>query len=148
MSIFEDVKKFHQFFGHAIGAKPRFLDPERMKNRMKWQDEERQEFLDAVEKGDLAAAADALVDQVYFILGHAVEMGIPFDPIFGVVQKANMSKALFKFHTNGCPLDRDHEIPTRCTCGAVSYKEDGKTSKPPNWVSPDETIKRILEDRS
>lgn len=144
MSMFEDVKAFHKFFGHAIARQPTFMTEERAKNRMKWQDEERQEFLDALEVKDIAEAADAIVDQLYFILGTAVEMGIPVDHVWDLVHSANMAKAMKSEHHPHCPLNIDWSVPTKCTCGAVKYKEDGKTAKPEDWTAPDDKIRFLL----
>lgn len=143
-TMFEDVKEFHRFFGHSIGRKPKFLTEERFSNRLKWQDEERKEFIDAINAKDITEAADALVDQVYFILGTAVEMGIPFDHVWELVHKANMAKSYLPKHLVDCPLHNAHEVPIRCDCGAVKYKEDGKTAKPEGWEAPDGKIRWLL----
>lgn len=143
-TMFEDVKDFHRFFGHSIARNPKFLTEERFSNRLKWQDEERTEFIDAINAKDITEAADALVDQVYFILGTAVEMGIPFDHIWKLVHKANMAKGYRESHFATCPLNREHEVPVKCDCGAVKYKEDGKTAKPEGWKAPDSDIRRLL----
>jgi predicted HAD superfamily Cof-like phosphohydrolase len=142
--MFRDVKKFHKHFGHSIGATPKFLDPKRMANRLKWQDEERVEFDDALAIGDLAMCADAIADQIYFLLGHAVEMGLPMEDVWDLVHKANMNKARHGEHDVFCPLTKEHETPVRCTCGAVKYKEDGKTAKPEMWESPDDAIRALV----
>lgn len=144
MSMHDDVKEFHRFFGHSIGKRPKFLDPERMKNRMKWQDEERQEFLDAVAANDIVEAADAIADQIYFIIGTAVEMGIPLSHVWESVHTANMTKAHYFRHSEDCPLNSENEVPIRCTCGAVQYKDDGKTAKPEGWKEPQDTIRFLL----
>lgn len=141
---FDDVKEFHRFFGHSIGRQPKFLDPERMKDRLKWQDEERVEFDDAIAVGDLAAAADAIGDQIYFLIGHAVEMGLPMQHVWELIHKANMNKAIYFRHSEDCPLIHEHDIPTKCTCGAVQYKPDGKTAKPADWRSPDDAIRFLV----
>jgi len=144
MSMFDDVKEFHRFFGHSIGKKPKFLSEERMANRLKWQDEERQEFADALTQADLVEAADALVDQVYFILGTAVEMGIPFNEVWDVVHRANMQKAHYFRHDENCPLNKEHDVPVQCNCGTVQYKSDGKTAKPEGWTDPHMEVMDIL----
>lgn len=146
MSYFDDVKEFHRFFGHAIGRKPQFLKTERMDNRLKWQDEERQEFLDALQHMDIVEAADALADQVYFILGTAVEMGIPFDKVWKAVHDSNMEKANYWKHDVTCPCFVANEQSVKCDCGCVQYKEDGKTAKPDDWRSPEQRIREVLKD--
>jgi hypothetical protein len=54
--------------------------------------EELREFVEAHERGDLAAAADSLVDLEYFLHGTAAMMGFPHDEIFAEVHAANMCK--------------------------------------------------------
>lgn len=54
--------------------------------------EELREFVGAHEVGDLAAAADSLVDLEYFLHGTAAMMGLPHDEIFAEVHRANMQK--------------------------------------------------------
>lgn len=144
MSMFDDVKEFHRFFGHPISQSPKMIDLGRLRNRLKWQDEERKEFDDALINNDLVELGDALVDQVYFILGTAAEMGIPFDKIWDVVHAANMRKAHYFRHHDTCPLNKEHEVPTLCNCGAVQYKPDGKTAKPEGWTDPNAEIRIIL----
>lgn len=144
MSMFQDVKEFHGFFGHSVGRHPKFLTEERMKNRLKWQDEERREFDEAWAAKDLTQCADAIADQIYFLLGHAVEMGLPMDQIWELVHKANMSKAHYYRHNVDCPCFVMQEEPQRCDCGAVQYKEDGKTDKPEGWKAPDDEIRFLV----
>ena len=81
--------------------------------RMSLIEEEAREFREAVEAGDLPAAADALVDLLYVTLGAGVEFGIDLGPLFEEVHAANMRKV-------GGPV-----------------REDGKHLKPPGWVAPD-----------
>lgn len=147
MSMFDDVKNFHVQFGHPVAATPRFLDGERLEKRLRWQDDERAEFTEALFDDDLAKMADAMADQVYFILGTAVEMGIPFDLIFNEVHAANMRK-MTKPHDPTCPsLNGDMEGFRRCTCGAVVYHADSKVMKPEGWTGPDNEISRLVREQ-
>lgn len=143
-NYFEDVKEFHRFFGHSIGEAPKLLHPDRVSSRYRWMEEELREFHEAMTKEDITEMADALVDLVYFAIGTAVEMGIPFDHVWELVHKANMAKSFKKEHHIKCPLNRQWEEPTRCTCNAVVYKEDGKTAKPEGWKAPDDAIRFLL----
>ena len=54
--------------------------------------EELGEWLAANGKGDLAAAADALGDRLYVLLGDAVATGIPMAEVFEAVHESNWSK--------------------------------------------------------
>lgn len=144
MSMIEDVKEFHRFFGHPIGKRVRSLEPVRIQNRIKWKEEELTELKTAVANNDMTEVADALVDLVYFVLGTAIEMGIPFQKVWDAVHESNMAKAVRPSHTDHCPLLSEHEIPVKCTCGAVIYKEDGKTAKPADWKPPTNEITFLL----
>lgn len=122
----EQVKQFHLAFGHPVSDKPISLTMERAKARMDWVIEEVNEYLEAVEKGDVVGQADALTDAMYFILGTADENGIDLEPIFDIVQNANMAK-LFP---DGKPRYRE---------------SDGKVIKPEVWVAPEPQIQAEIE---
>ena len=64
----------------------------------------------------LAGTADALVDMAYFIVGTALERGLPLDKVWEAVQTANMAK-----------------FPG----GVALRREDGKIIKPEGWQPPD-----------
>jgi predicted HAD superfamily Cof-like phosphohydrolase len=139
-SMFHKVREFHRDFGHPTPDKPGWLDPARLATRRKWQYEERVEFDEAVAEGNLVAAADALADELYFLLGTCVEMGLPMDEIFDAVHFANMSKAQHLGpHAAGC------EGGKRCTCGKILYDHTGKTKKPAGWTGPEREIENIIK---
>ncbi len=71
------------------------------------------------------AQADALADQLYFSFGSAVEIGVDIEPVFDIVQSANMSK-LF--------TDENGTKYAKC-------REDGKILKSPDFYSPEPFIK-------
>jgi predicted HAD superfamily Cof-like phosphohydrolase len=75
--------------------------------------------------------ADALVDACYFIGGSFVEIGIKPQPLFDIVQAANMAK----LGPDGKPIIRP---------------EDGKIMKPEGWEPPETKleaeIKRQMTD--
>lgn len=71
------------------------------------------------------AQADALADQLYFSFGSAVEIGVDIEPVFDIVQSANMSK-LF--------TDENGNKYAKC-------REDGKILKSPEFFSPEPFIK-------
>lgn len=121
----EAVKLFHEKFNHPVGKFPHCMEEERAKKRYDWMLEEINEFMEAVKEGDIVEQADAMIDVIYFALGTLVEMGIEPDPLFEIVQQANMSK-----------LWQD---------GKPHYADDGKTIKPPEWKDPHEKLRKVIE---
>lgn len=122
----EEVKKFHKKFNHPVGITPKPMTIERARARCNWMKEEIDEFIEAVEKGDIVEQADAMIDEIYFALGTLVEMGIKPDKLFDIVQRANMSK-----------LWED---------GKPHYNQEGKTIKPPTWRDPHNEIERAIKE--
>ena len=122
MTMFTDVKDFHQAFGQRIGEKPELPDIEERKLRIKLLDEEVFEYTDAEYADDLVEIADALADIIYIACGTAVSYGIPLDDVFAEVHRSNMAKLVD---------------------GKVIRREDGKVQKPEGWTAPD--IKGVLE---
>jgi predicted HAD superfamily Cof-like phosphohydrolase len=121
-NAYEDVKKFHETFEHPIGTLPAAIDPERKVSRTAWMQEELDEF---VEGNTVEDEADAMIDLIYFALGTLVEMGIDPQPIFDIVQHANMSKVW--------------------PDGLVHKNEMGKTIKPVGWEDPQPKIKAEIQ---
>ena len=74
-----DVREFHEKFGHPCPDAPRMLDKKRSLSRAKWMNEEVAEFLVAE---DIYEQADAMIDLMYFALGTMVEMGLEPDELF------------------------------------------------------------------
>lgn len=106
-----DVRVFSQKFGFITADTPGHLAKHKLKERCECMMEELKEFADAcgLEYGydeasssykfspmdpdqNLAAQADALVDLVYFALGTAVMLGLPWQQLWDDVHRANMSK--------------------------------------------------------
>jgi len=113
-SHFNDVRRFQRRFGWAHPPTPRFLSYGLIE-RFDLIDEERREMLAAFDTHDLPAAADALVDLVYVVLGLAALMGLPWQQLWDDVHRANMRKH------RGVKPERGH------THDVV---------KPPGWVGP------------
>jgi predicted HAD superfamily Cof-like phosphohydrolase len=114
-----DVLAFHQKFGVPMPQEPSFLGPEAFGFRMKFMQEELNEFYDDHTAGDMLKAADALVDLVYVTLGTALMMGLPWPRLWEEVQRANMAKERAKNageSKRGTALD---------------------VIKPPGWTAPD-----------
>lgn len=160
---YESVKEFHEAFSHPVSEKPKRVETSRGLARTIWTGEELVEFLyestgsneefldvysdfiaglDKVRDKVLAKdkepvsdvdvtvnQADALVDAMYFLLGTFVELGVKPEPLFNAVHEANMSK-LFTL-PDGTKEAR--------------YREDGKILKSPDFVAPEEEIKKEVE---
>lgn len=73
----------------------------------------------------VVAQADALADQLYFSFGSAVEIGVDIEPVFDIVQAANLSKLYTD--ENGKKY--------------AKYREDGKVLKSPDFFSPEPFIR-------
>ena len=116
MSMFTDVKAFHQAFGQRVAEKPELPDTSERTLRMKLLAEEMYEYTIAENENDLVEIADALADIIYIACGTAVSYGIPLDDVFEEVHASNMAKLV-----DGKPLKR----------------EDGKVIKPADWNPPD-----------
>lgn len=116
------VKDFHKAFGHPVSEKPKMLETERLTSRANWIIEEVNELLEAKTVTD---QADACIDAIYFLLGNLVEMGVEPQPLFDIVQGANMAK-LFP---DGTP----------------HYREDGKVIKPEGWEAPEPKLEAEIK---
>ena len=92
LSNYEDVAAFHEKFGLTYDGKPRMLDSETVRFRLKFLEEELMEFRVSAISDDLPGMADALVDLVYVAMGTAYMMGLPWQQLWSEVQRANMSK--------------------------------------------------------
>lgn len=117
------VKEFQMAFNLPFETKPTFMPKDRAEARMNWVKEEVDEFL---ESDNVIDQADALVDALYFILGTAVEIGVDLQPVFEIVQRANMAK-LFP---DGKPRYRE---------------SDNKVIKPEGWKAPEPQIQAEIE---
>lgn len=123
MTNYERVKEFHEAFGLPVLEEYNAnIGFDRMNLRVKLIEEEKHEFVLALEKGDIIEIADALADLAYVTYGAALEFGIDLDAVFAEVHRSNMTK-----------LGED---------GKPIYREDGKALKGPNFELPD--IKGVL----
>jgi len=87
-----DVARFHMRFGLSAPAVPQLLRPDAFAFRVQFMQEELTEYVEACRRGDMADAADALVDLVYVVLGTMYLHGFPFDALWDEVQACNMRK--------------------------------------------------------
>ena len=113
---YNEVRKFHEAFGHPAAKSPTVLSAQRAEKRYAWMLEEINEFMEATKNGDLVEQADAMIDTIYFALGTLVEMGVSPDELFYIVQEANMSK----LWSDGRP----------------HYNDMGKVIKSQGWQDP------------
>ena len=114
-----DVREFHDKFGHPVAEQPKMIDKKRALSRAKWI----AEFLIA---DNIYEQADAMIDLMYFALGTMVEMGLEADELFEIVQQANMAKLW--------PDGKPHYNP-----------KDGKVIKPDTWEDPAPKIKAYID---
>jgi predicted HAD superfamily Cof-like phosphohydrolase len=167
-NLIEDVRLFHQTFGHPIVEKPTIPSPERQVLRSKLiRDEYQGEFdpawckcaalrkaltdqelaspggqHDTIEA--LAEFGDAIADVIYFLIGTAHEYGIPLAQIWQAVQEANMSKLWTEQEVDTATIpDGWRATIAPHTVGQdaryLVYDETGKVRKPPSWKEPDIT---------
>ncbi len=104
-----DIRKFHEKFGLGYEGLPRTLRPDLEAFRIRFMQEELQEYVDAADLLDRARnrdhratpevmahirerQLDALVDLVYVALGTAYLQGFDFDRAWNRVHQANMRK--------------------------------------------------------
>ena len=75
------------------------------------------------EAKDETEEVDALLDATYYILHHLSGTGLDIRPVWNLIHKANMTKFGDGGHVN----------------------KDGKWMKPPNFVPPDEEIRKEIQ---
>lgn len=126
--MIDELKKLEEFqrtYHQPVGESPTLVDESQYKLRYSLGKEELDEYLDACKEGSLVDIADALIDQLYILLGTMVVHGMQdvAKRIFDEVHSSNMSK-----------LGED---------GKPIFREDGKILKGPNFFRPD--IKSIIE---
>ncbi len=117
--MLKDIEEFHKKFGlerrKGIEKNKDLVD-----FRIKFLEEELEEFIDAVRTVDDVKALDALVDIVYVAIGTAYLFDYPFWAAWPEVQKANMKKVRKE-----------------------SSRSKFDVTKPKGWKEPD--MKMILE---
>ncbi len=88
----KDVAEFHQTFGIGMPEEPIVLPPDRLKLRETLIREELDEFIEAMQAGELHNAIKEAADLLYVVYGTFVEMGVDNEPFFAEVHRSNMSK--------------------------------------------------------
>jgi predicted HAD superfamily Cof-like phosphohydrolase len=126
------VKAFHKAFKHPVAYIPAPQALERVGKRRAWIAEECEELEEATYADDpidrLTEQADAYLDIIYFAVGGLVELGVMPQPLFDIVQNANMAKL--------------HNIDGELV---PQYHPDGKVKKPEGWVEPQPLIRAEIE---
>lgn len=92
MPFYRDILDFHVKFGLVYFGGPRPLPTDLKDFRIKFMEEELNEYKRAVDVGDLEGQLDALVDLVYVALGTAHLQGFKFNEAWKRVHQANMRK--------------------------------------------------------
>jgi predicted HAD superfamily Cof-like phosphohydrolase len=118
------VEAFHRSFKIPVRQNPSADIPE-FKMRHEIMREENEEYLEACEKGDLVAIADALGDQLYVLCGTILAHGLQgkISAVIEEIHRSNMSK-----------LDAE---------GQPILRADGKILKSEGYFRPD--LKPIVE---
>jgi predicted HAD superfamily Cof-like phosphohydrolase len=120
---FEMVKQFQLAMDQPVADKPTVMDEERQMQRYEYMAEELMEFLGSSE---LVDQADAMIDLIYLAVGTLVELGVKPEPLFQIVQDANMSK----LWEDGKPR---------------LNPETNKVMKPPTFVRPEPLLQAEIE---
>lgn len=136
------VGAFHDLFDLPILEKPQIPDANRCKLRVSLLEEELTELKEAIEQGDLIAAADAFCDLQYVLSGaiHEFGLGSHFYNLFQEVQRSNMSKACSSLeeaeNTRAMYQEQkqtNSEIKQKGSCYLVYRTDDGKVLKSINY---------------
>lgn len=126
VEVIEHVEKFHDAFGIKNEYEPTAeISENEGQLRFDLMREENEEYLEAVQNGDLVEIADALGDMLYILCGTILKHGLKdkIQAVFEEIQRSNMSK----LDANGKPI----------------YREDGKVLKSELYFKPD--ISKMLE---
>lgn len=131
MSEFDDVGRFHKKFNlpevYSTRFGPKEVTPELMDFRIKFLQEELDEFKEGNDETDHAKMFDALIDLVYVALGTAHLLGYPWIYGWEAVQDANMAKVRAKADGSNSARGSSYDVV-----------------KPEGWVPPD--IIGVLQD--
>lgn len=131
MSEFDDVGRFHKKFNlpevYSTPFGPKKVTSELMEFRIKFLQEELDEFKEGNDETDHVKMFDALIDLVYVALGTAHLLGYPWIYGWEVVQDANMTKVRAKTDGSNSARGSSYDVV-----------------KPEGWVPPD--IIGVLQD--
>lgn len=137
-TMFEDVGEFHTKFGLPVaGSGPcRLPDFTTIEYRVKFLEEELNEFIEACDRGSLVDACDALVDLAWVAFGTLHYFKAPGDELWAEVRRANMEKVT---ETTYAALAGEQ---------APEHKRGRveKIRKPPGWKEPD--VLRVIREHN
>jgi len=88
----QDIKDFHKKFGLEYVGLPRRISGELFNFRLKFMQEELNEYADAWEANDKEKMLDGLVDLLYVVFGTAHMHGFNIQEAWNRVHHANMQK--------------------------------------------------------
>lgn len=92
MSVFNDLRAFHEKFGLEKPELAEMLDEETQQFRRNFLQEELDEYDNAILMEDLPEQIDALLDLVYIAVGTLDLMGVVSQAHWNEIQRANMEK--------------------------------------------------------
>lgn len=90
--ICSDIRDFHEKFELPPADEPKLLDQDLQDFRIRFMQEELDEYREAVAEGNTEKAFDALIDLVYVAVGTAYISRFPFAEGWRRVHAANMAK--------------------------------------------------------
>jgi predicted HAD superfamily Cof-like phosphohydrolase len=106
MNMIDDIAEFHEKFELAYSGPPRKLPADLGAFRIKFLEEELNEYCDALTR---VQELDALVDLVYVALGTAYLHGYNFEEAWRRVHGANMKKVRAT-HADQSTRDSTHDV--------------------------------------
>ena len=122
-SMYEDVARFHEeILGVQRPPLPSLVSDLHTTEKIRFLNEELEEYGTAAYEGDIVKATDGLLDLVYVALGALYSMGVPVQACWDAVQTANMKKVR----------------------GVTSRGNAVDAIKPPGWEAPDREIARLI----
>jgi predicted HAD superfamily Cof-like phosphohydrolase len=119
-TFFDDVGRFHRKFDLPVAGLATCvpMTKENEAYRIRFLQEELDEFKDACAAGDLPEMVDALVDLAWVAMGTAHYLGAPFNEAWAEVVRANLEKIR---------VANDPNKP---------YRAPGAVVKPQGWAPP------------
>lgn len=118
--MMDDIKAFHEKFELTYNGPIRGLPRDVSSFRIRFMQEELDEYIAAAAVGDIEGQMDALVDLVYVALGTAYMQGMPFKKAWDIVQACNMAKVRAGPNGEGSKRGSPHDV-----------------IKPEGWKGPD-----------
>lgn len=122
-SMYDDVAEFHEKVLLVKSPEmPTLVSQEWLMERFRFLTEEINEYIECGLDGDMVGVVDGLLDTVYVALGTLYQMGVPVQPCWDLIQKANMAKV----------------------SGVTKRGNAIDAIKPEGWVGPETGIAAII----